>query len=105
MYQLSAADIKSFRSQLSLKQEEFASLTGISRASISNYESGKGIPTKKACEKMIAVARENNYKFNIENDGIDYKKSMMDVLKNLNDSKMALAKAENQIFNITSGQQ
>jgi len=104
LHQLSSNDIKSFRTQLGLKQDEFAALTGISRATISNYESGRGIPTIKACKRLFEAAKNHNYDLKPKcGNGVDYKSSMMDILKNINDSKMALARAENQIFNLTSG--
>lgn len=52
---LTAAPIKRYRLVKGMSAEKLAELTGLSRTMISNYESGKNLPTNKNLVKLAEV--------------------------------------------------
>ena len=61
-----ASEIKRIRHLLVLQQKEFAEQLRITRAAISNYESGKRMPTMPIIRKIIELAKKNKVKVNLE---------------------------------------
>ena len=51
--------IKELREKLVLSQEEFASLLGVSFASVNRWENGHHEPTVKVKRKIIQLCKEN----------------------------------------------
>lgn len=55
--------VKYARKQLGLSQEKFASLLGVSFATVNRWETGRSMPTYKAQQSFIILCKENNIKF------------------------------------------
>ena len=51
--------VKELRTKLIMTQEEFATLVGVSFASINRWETGKHEPTIKVKRKIVALCKEN----------------------------------------------
>lgn len=54
--------VKHVRNQLKLSQEKFASLLGVSFATVNRWETGRSMPTYGAQQKFIAIYKENGIK-------------------------------------------
>ncbi len=54
--------VKHVRNQLKLSQEKFASLLGVSFATVNRWETGRSMPTYGAQQKFIAICKENGIK-------------------------------------------
>lgn len=52
--------VKELRTKLIMTQEEFATLLGVSFASINRWETGKHEPTIKIKRKIVTLCKENN---------------------------------------------
>ncbi len=52
--------VKELRTKLIMTQEEFATLLGVSFASINRWETGKHEPTTKIKRKIVTLCKENN---------------------------------------------
>lgn len=52
--------VKELRTKLIMTQEEFATLLGVSFASINRWETGKHEPTIKIKRKIVGLCKENN---------------------------------------------
>lgn len=55
---LDAADVRSIRDQLSVTQEEFALMIGVSVATLRNWEQGRRVPDGPA-QALLRVAASN----------------------------------------------
>lgn len=56
--------VKRLRVKLLLTQSEFASILGVTRYCISNYELGRRSPRLQIVGKMLSVAREHKIEVN-----------------------------------------
>lgn len=56
--------VKYVRNQLKLSQEKFASLLGVSFATVNRWETGHSMPTYGTQQKFIAICKENGIKIN-----------------------------------------
>lgn len=58
-----AEKVKYVRKQLKLSQEKFASLLGVSFATVNRWETERSMPTYGTQQKFIALCKENGIKF------------------------------------------
>ncbi len=55
--------IKDVRSQLGVSQEKLAKLLDVSFSTVNRWEQGKAMPNYRTVQKLIAVCKERNIRF------------------------------------------
>jgi len=58
--------VRKLREKLILTQSEFATLLGVSFASINRWETGKYSPTTKIKRKIVELCKENNIELEVK---------------------------------------